>query len=336
MSFLRIDARTLALAAALAAILMALFVPRIRIDRNVLDAVAFLDVTVSMMTRDMGTRSAPLSRLEASKAALLALVEELPCGSRLGIGLFTERRSFLLFEPVDVCTSFAPVEGAIKELDWRMAWEGDSFVAKGLYNAYDMTESLEANLVFLTDGHESPPLPPGADLPVFEGKPGSVKGLIVGVGSREKSPIPKFDSDGREAGTYGAQDVVQENRTGPPPKDAEKRPGYHPKWAPFGSGPPEGDEHLTSVRTTHLEALSGVTGLSYAELKETPSLARVLLSASKTRTVTVETDIRPFVAALALALLVAVYAIPLVGSLLVMLQSPPAAVMKSQLSRILT
>ena len=67
-------------------------------------------------------------------------------------------------------------------LDWRMAWEGDSYVAKGLYSAIDIAKSLKSDLIFITDGHELPPLP-FSGLPPFEGKPGDVGGLIVGVGS---------------------------------------------------------------------------------------------------------------------------------------------------------
>ena len=77
----------------------------------------------------------------------------------------------------------------------------------------------------MTDGHEAPPLPPGAGLPPFEGTAGEVKGLIVGVGGHDKVPIPKFDNEGRAMGAYGPHDVPQENHSGPPPPDAEKPSG---------------------------------------------------------------------------------------------------------------
>lgn len=309
------DARSLSIAVALALAAAAIVMPRVRLDREVIDAVAFIDITGSMNTRDMGAADTPTSRLDAAKAAVLALIEDLPCQSRLGLGLFTERRSFLLIDPIEVCQNFAPLSSAVADLEWRMAWEGDSFVAKGLYSAYAVAENLGANLVFLSDGHEAPPLPPGAGLPEFEGKPGAVKGLLVGVGSREKSPIPKYDDEGREIGTYGPSDVVQENRTGPPPKDAEQRPGYHPKWAPFGSGPPEGDEHLTSVRVAHLQALATHIGLAFAELSQTPSLAAPLAATAATRRVSADADLRPLAALLALAILAAVYGLPVIRSL---------------------
>ncbi|MFA5950866.1 MAG: vWA domain-containing protein [Hyphomicrobium sp.] len=307
------DPRLWCLAGASFLVAVALVLPPMKFQRNVFDIIAVVDITGSMNTLDMSAEGRQESRLEAAKRAVSQLLADLPCRSRLGLGIFTERRSFLLFAPVEVCRDFAPVETAVANLDWRMGWEGDSYVAQGLYSALEISKSAAADIVFLTDGQEAPPLPPGTGLPPFEGEIGRVKGVIAGVGGREKVPIPKFDDEGREAGVYGPQDVVQENRSGPPPPDAEKRPGYHPKWAPFGNGPPEGDEHLTSVRFTHLERLAGVTGLAYAELSRTPALVNIVMREAKPRGVVVAVDIRPYVAGGALILLVALYAAPLLA-----------------------
>lgn len=304
------DWRALSIAAALLLIAVALLVPRVTMHRTVYNVMAFVDITGSMKVRDMGSTDAPVERLEASKSALRRLVGELPCQSRVGLGIFTERRSFVLFNPVEVCRNYAPLEESIASMDWRMGWEGDSFVAKGLHHAIAETAPLGADVLFFTEGQEAPPLPPGSALPPFEGEPGKVKGAIVGVGGNDKVPIPRFDSEGHETGAYGETDVVQENRTGAPPPDAESRPGYHPKWAPFGSDPPTGDEHLSSVRTAHLTALSAQTGLGYAGLKEEPDLLPVIARSASPRLAAVDVDIRPLPAALALLLLSAVYAVP--------------------------
>lgn len=310
------DARFWTLIAALALTCLALVLPRVALTRNVYDLVAFVDITASMNTRDMTVAGKPVSRIDATKAALERLLEELPCQSRLGLGVFTERRSFLLFNPMEVCENFAPLETAIQELDWRMAWEGDSMVAKGFYHAMTIAEDLKADLIFATDGQEAPPLPGGGTmLPEFEGTLGKVKGLLVGVGGRDKVPLPKFDDEGHEVGTYTADEVPQENRTGPPPPDAHLRPGYHPKWAPFGTDPPSGDEHLTSVRSDHLDTLAARVGLGRADLVDTLDLLGPLSEHARARPVEVAADIRPVPAALALALLVGLYAAPLLARL---------------------
>jgi mxaL protein len=307
------DMRFWVLLAAAVSTVLAMVFPRLPLTRNVYDLIAVLDITGSMNTRDMTVQGKPASRLDAAKAALEQLLSDLPCQSRLGLGVFTERRSFLLFNPVEVCENFAPLEVAIRSLDWRMAWEGDSMVAKGFYHAMLVAEDLNADLVFLTDGHEAPPLPPGAGLPEFEGTPGKVKGLVLGVGGREKAPMPKFDDDGNEIGVYGPMDVPQENHSGPPPPDAHLRPGYHPKWAPFGSEASTGEEHLSSVRSDHLAALSAKLGLSHADLIDSPDVRAAIANSAHTRRVEVAVDVRPVPAAIALALLVALYAAPMLA-----------------------
>ncbi len=307
------DMRFWVLLAAAVSTVLAMVFPRLPLTRNVYDLIAVLDITGSMNTRDMTVQGKPASRLDAAKAALEQLLSDLPCQSRLGLGVFTERRSFLLFNPVEVCENFAPLEVAIRSLDWRMAWEGDSMVAKGFYHAMLVAEDLNADLVFLTDGHEAPPLPPGAGLPEFEGTPGKVKGLVLGVGGREKAPMPKFDDDGNEIGVNGPMDVPQENHSGPPPPDAHLRPGYHPKWAPFGSEASTGEEHLSSVRSDHLAALSAKLGLSHADLIDSPDVRAAIADSAHTRRVEVAVDVRPVPAAIALALLVALYAAPMLA-----------------------
>lgn len=306
------DARLWALLAAVALTCLAIVAPRVTLTRDVYDLIAVVDITGSMNTRDMTVAGKPASRLDATKSALKRLLTDLPCQSRLGLGVFTERRSFLLFNPVEVCENFAPVETAIQELDWRMAWDGDSMIAKGFFQAVGFAEDLKADLIFATDGQEAPPLPGGGTIvPEFEGTPGKARGLLLGVGGREKVPLLKFDDEGHEIGTYAREDIPQENRTGPPPPDAHLRPGYHPKWAPFGTDPPGGDEHLTSVRSDHLAALAARVGFGHVDLIDNPDLLDAVEMHARTRPVEVAVDIRPLPAALALLFLIGLYGAPL-------------------------
>ena len=73
-------------------------------------------------------------------------------------------------------------------------------------------------------------------------------GLLVGIGSKKPTPLLKYDEEGREVGTYAAQEVPQENCSGAPPPDAASRPGYHPKWAPFGNAVVNNKMHMAAVR----------------------------------------------------------------------------------------
>ncbi|MFD0935503.1 vWA domain-containing protein, partial [Methylobacterium trifolii] len=260
------DPRCRALLIALALALAAILARSLPLTRNGVAVLAVVDITGSMSVRDYVADGRPVSRLDTAKAALRRLVAGLPCGSQVALGLFTERRPFLLFTPIEVCADFAPLDGALAALDWRMAWEGDSRVTAGLHRAIAMAADLGTDLLFVTDGQETPPLPATGSLPAFEGRPGAVRGLIVGAGGYALSPIPKFDDRGRETGFVGEADVQQENRFGPPPADAETREGYNPRNAPFGASAAKGTEHLSAVREAHLRALAAQTGLAYAHL----------------------------------------------------------------------
>lgn len=302
----RPDARTLALAAALLLAAAAIVAPPLPKATDAYRVLAVVDVTGSMNVRDYSFGGRPASRLDTVKRALQGLAARLPCGSRLGLGMFTERRTFLLFEPVDVCADFAPLDGAIAALDWRMAWEGDSFISSGLYSAIALALPLDADLLFLTDGQEAPPLP-ASGLPAFSGEPGQVHGLIVGVGGTEPAPIPKFDRDGREMGFYGMTDVPQENRHGLPPAGSQEREGWHPRNAPWGASEATGQEHLSAVRTDHLNDLAAATGLAYAPLPDAATLAAELKSTARPRPVPGLIDTAPLPAGIALLLLAALY-----------------------------
>ncbi|GLK67997.1 vWA domain-containing protein [Hansschlegelia plantiphila] len=304
----RPDARTLALAAAFLLAIAAAFGPTTRAERPVYDLVAIVDITMSMNARDYVRDGRPQSRLDAVKERLVAAAARLPCGTRMGLGVFTERRSFMLLAPLDVCANFTAFTGAVSSITWRMAWEGDSRVSSGLFEAVQLARESHADLVFLTDGQEAPPL--RADQPLtYDGKRGDVRGLLVGVGGDQLTPIPKYDDFGRETGFLSMTDVPQESRLGPPPADAESRPGYNPRNAPFGEMP-GGEEHLTSVREPHLRELGGMTGLGYTRLGAPEALAEAIEANAVARRVPVRIDLSPIPAAAALLALSLVYGAP--------------------------
>jgi mxaL protein len=306
------DRRLLLLAAALLLTIAALIGFHLVRNQNVMDAVAIVDITGSMNTRDMGNPPGSATRLQAARNALIDLVQSVPCQSRLGLGVFTERISFLLFNPVQICNSYDGLEDALSALDWRMAWQGDSYIAKGLYSAIDIAASLKSDLIFLTDGHEAPPLP-FTGTPPFEGKPGEVRGLIVGIGGTEKVPIPKFDDEGRQIGVYGPSDVPQDNRIGAAPPGAENREGFNARNAPFGALPASGEEHLSSVKTTHLQELAEKTGLKYVELQKTGGISNALMESTKARVVSTSMNMAHVPASLALLLMVLLYGLSFIG-----------------------
>ena len=73
-----------------------------------------------------------------------------------------------------------------------MAWSGNSEIAKGLHSGIVVAKALPGtpSLVFVTDGHESPPLN-ARHRPAFDDKAGEVAGVIVGVGQLEAVADPE-------------------------------------------------------------------------------------------------------------------------------------------------
>jgi mxaL protein len=290
----------LLLAAAVA--LMATFArPTWPLEQPRFEHVVVLDVTQSMNVEDEEWQGRPVSRLDAAKAALRGAVEALPCGSKIGWAIFTEYRSYLLFTPVEVCAHRAELRGALARIDGRMAWSGNSEIAKGLHSAIGIARQLKGttgtpSLVFVTDGHEAPPLDPN-QRPAFDDKPGEVAGVIVGVGALKPSPIPKSDALGRPLGFWAADDVAQTNPH-LPNRDFSER-----DEVPAASlGATLGSEHLSSLREGYLRLLANENGLAYASLRG-DGLAVALRAPALSRPVMTTVDLRNALAALALVLL---------------------------------
>ncbi len=287
-----------------------------------------IDITGSMNVRDYGEGDRLHSRLEQVKQTLIQTLGRMACGSRAGLSIFTERRSFMLLEPVEVCENYAPLSETVSQLDWRMAWEGDSYISKGLESGVELAQSLGVGIVFFSDGQEAPPLPlaqgeAGHMMMQGEsqvramsfnrqdsqtdGEASKVSGLVVGVGSKQLSPIPKYDEDGHQIGFYAEDDVEQENRSGPPPADAASREGWHARNAPFGSKAAKGNEHLSSVRDSYLQKLAGSYGLTYVSLSNSESLLRAIESNANKHQISTSILLTPYIAAVVGALLLIFY-----------------------------
>jgi mxaL protein len=301
------------LAASLALALTALR-PSALLPRESYGFLFVLDITQSMNTPDAGGSGEPLTRLAAAKGAVRAALPQLPCGSEAGLAVFTEYRSFLLLAPVEVCSGYAELLATLDRLDWRMAWVGASEVSKGLRFALDIARALEPrpSLVFLTDGHEAPPVNPILRAPVDNGKD-SVRGLIVGVGGDALSPIPKFDMDGKPLGYWAADEVMQTDVFSRGRATSVAGEGMVENEA--GPAAASGTEHLSSLKEAYLKSLAAEADLRYVRLTSPGALLAALRQPVYARSRPVTTDLRWVLAAAALLALAAAFApFPLAGN----------------------
>lgn len=269
---------------------------------------AVVDITQSMNVEDMALAGQTVSRLEYVKANLRHALTALPCGSRLGVAVFTGRRPFLLFEPIEVCTGFAALDAALAQLDWRMAWEADSRIADSLRNALQAFGTT-ANLVFITDGQEAPPLNNRyrPDLHEFQTK---TNGIILGVGGLTPAPIPKFSADGKREGFFQADEVLQRSTFGLPELAPDQVENYNARNNPFGNPQTGGSEHLSALREDYLRQLSADSGLLYRRADSPAAFQAALLEPRLAKPHTLATDLRWLPASLALLALLLAYALP--------------------------
>ena len=304
--FRRIDVTAASLMAAALFTLLACLPIHREVPREVFQWIAIVDITRSMNVADYRLDGRPVSRLDFVKTSLRHAIASLPCGSRMGLGVFTEREPAMLFMPVEVCSDYAVLDGAIAQLDWRMAWAADSRIADGLRNSLDLLREADAAIAFFSDGQEAPPINPRyrADLSGYRGK---AKALLVGVGGLTSSPIPKFDEAGKPTGVYGADEVPQRSTFGLSELAPEQIEGYHARNAPFGSAPEGGTEHLSSLKEDYLRGMADQAGLGYHRLESPEGLATALKPPGSGRIRPAVTDLRFVPAALAWLALVASY-----------------------------
>ncbi len=268
--------------------------PRLALERPVHRYWFVLDITQSMNARDYHDPSLPPERLEYAKAAVARVLDELPCGSEAGLGLFTTQNVQFLFEPLEICAHHAVIADALAHVDWRMAWSADSFVEPGLYAALREIAKRDAGirLVFFTDGQEMPPPSPR---PVFNGKLGEVAGVIVGTGGVLPSVVPRYDRENHFLGNWQNADIV------PLPVATAT---YQEPQAPPKELPREGD-FLSWLDEPHLKDLAAITGLRYHRLEGIAPLSKLLRGADLAERRPAVTDLRPGLGYVALALVLA-------------------------------
>jgi mxaL protein len=188
---------------ALIAVLVASISPKIELARDIRNYLFIVDITQSMNVQDMLRNGVKVSRIEYARHLLSETVKGLPCGTKISVGLFADSSVDVLYTPIEVCANFDVIENTLAHLEWRMAWHGGSRLRLGMQSASSLLLTLKdpAQVVFLTDGDEAPPLNAisKTDLKTLQNSAGW---LLVGIGSNVPSPIPKFDEDNHFIGYW--------------------------------------------------------------------------------------------------------------------------------------
>ena len=280
------DKPSRAILSALVLLLIAWTMPAFNWPRSTYDYIVVFDITQSMNVEDYTIGDAPVSRLAYAREATRRALRDLPCGSRVGWGAFAEYRTVLLLAPIEVCANYNDLLASLDKVDGRIRWGEASEVWKGVF--WSIRAAKEASdhpdVIFLSDGHEAPPL--GAeDRPLFDDvKPGDVRGWLIGVGGDTPRPIPRTDNQGKLIGYWRAEDVVQPDTS-------------------LGNAAPR-HEHLSELHERHLRALAQQVGFEYARLAGPASISDAMRDPRFARARPVPIDLYWLPVAAALLLLV--------------------------------
>lgn len=293
----RRDWRAAALLVAAALVALTFANPKFPLPLRVYRYAFVIDITQSMNVRDYHIEGMPADRLGFVKESIRRAVRDLPCGSEVGLGLFSTQSVQLLFEPIEVCEHLPVIDDVLAHVDWRMAWAANSLIAQGLYAAIRDIGNRDPGirLAFFTDGQEAPPQ---TFSPLFTGKPGEIAGLIVGVGGLHPTTVPKYDRENRLIGYWENTDIAQM------PESSTVYETKEPEAAPR---PPREGYYLSWLDETRLRELSATTGLRYHRLETPEGLAEALRTPEFAERRTTETDIRWLLGLAALLLSATVY-----------------------------
>ncbi len=306
-----LDSALVALLVACAALVVGLANPSMEVGRTLHRQLLVFDITQSMNVVDDPRGADPPTRLDRARRAALGAMAKLPCGSQIGLGLFTGHRTLVLFAPVEVCAHYGDMAATIEAIDWRMAWEARSEVAKGLHSALLAARHLGAGttVVFVTDGHEAPPINPELR-PRYRGEVGEVRGAVAGIGGDELVPIPKLDSEGRRRGFWKPEDVLQVDTAslGRVGASDPRGPAHAPDRIALERRIAAGREHLSSLKESYLRALSAELRLEYARVRDSDDMRRLLEHPALGLRRGAALELRRPLGALALVLVVSVYA----------------------------
>ena len=184
-------------------LILALINPSIAINQSRYNYLLIADISQSMNTEDMKINQKTVSRLDYIKHIMRRMIDDLPCGSKVGIGMFAGVSVSATYSPIEVCENFSNITTTIEKLDWRATWSGNTRIRESTVNLARLIRSFpeSAQVVFFTDGEEAPKLHAfnTRNLEQFQG---GKDWLFVGVGSDVGTPIPKFDNKNQLIGYW--------------------------------------------------------------------------------------------------------------------------------------
>ena len=210
-SYLRSRRDAALLASAFILLIAAAFKPTVPLPRSIYSYLLVADISQSMNVVDTSLNGKQVTRMEYTQYMLHHIVANMPCGTRVSIGLFAGVSVAALYNPIEVCSNYAAIQDTIDHLDWRTAWSGNSRVRDSMFTLARVLRAFPepAQVVYFTDGEEAPKLHAfnTKDLTNFQGGNGW---LFVGIGSDKGTAIPKLDDKNQVIGYWSAESFAMQ------------------------------------------------------------------------------------------------------------------------------
>ena len=177
--------------------------PKFTMKKDISNYIFVVDITQSMLTIDAEINGEKVSRLNYAKDTLHKVLEQLPCKTKVSIGMFAGVSVAATYTPIEICENFSAVNETVERLDWRSVWAGNTRLRASMINLARLIRSFPeaAQVVYFTDGEEAPKLHAfnTENLNQFQG---ANNWLFVGIGSDEGTPIPKYDNKNQLIGYW--------------------------------------------------------------------------------------------------------------------------------------
>lgn len=244
---------------ALSLLLASLIKPQMMLKQEVHNFLLLADVSQSMNAQDLKLNNKPVSRMEYTQHLMKRVVETSNCGTYISLGAYSAENVALLFMPLEVCANYDEIIDSILQLEWRMAWSGNSRITFGVKAAEGVLDYLDtpAKMLFFTDGDEAPKANGINKLDLSDVRIGK-RVVFVGIGGKESVPIPRYNANNKWVGYWGI-DSKEEGGGGGNYADASKD-DPDPVVASA-----EYDRYLSKLDEEHLQSLAEEIKAQYIE-----------------------------------------------------------------------
>lgn len=274
--------------------------PTIPLRQDLHNYLFIVDITQSMNTADMLYKEKQISRIDYVNQLLKETVPQLPCGTKVSLGIFSAGNIALLFTPIEVCQNYDVIQDSIHHVEWRMAWKGNSRLRFAMHSTASILDTLKvpSQIVFFTDGDEAPKLNAINKLDLSGWQRGD-DWIIAGVGGDTPSPIPKLDSENKILGYWAFVSAIM----APSRASSEDTGGGRDN----SIATDEYEYYLSKLEETYLQELSDELGANYLRVTDATTLATAMSKQKAAGSDVIEIEISWILILMTISLLLAGY-----------------------------